>query len=1056
MYSIVYKIVKLWAASLLTFASVLLFSSSSNAQYCDPYPRGGCTDYLVSMDFSNLHFANGTFKMCQDSNGYAYYFRDTIYMKPGEVYTVLVKGNSILQNFTGYLDDDASGSYQAQEIKLMTTLNGDYYNHVATMVATTEMTSRFRLFSHNVMYPITDPCTGASGYNGVYDWPVKVTNNPPSSYCPAKGGCGNGEIVNVNVAGDNGRVIDNTSSGCSGYSDFTSKVAAMAPGGTYDVTSTFKGNSLLSGGYVFVDWNNNQKLDDAGEMFVGAFTQDAIVHYSIIPPVTATSGLKRMRVVGWIGVNTVTPTGPCSVNGNEGEVEDYSILLTGLLDTVPSCIDTSKSLPKTGSSQLCQTQTFNWTRVSDAQTYTWSLFDANNNLVKSNTGVDTFYFNSTKLIAGATYRWLVTPKAGTYSAMACDTMTFTVSPGGDPVINFSPSKTPEICKGLPLQLDAAPTNGTGAYSHSWSSKLLSLNAKLSDTAIANPTFDSNLKDSTYKYGYTVFDMNGCRSTDTIAITVRPPANSGTFTVPKGEVCDGETAKFYLSNSIGTVSFIASDGTAPWDSIGLTRVNDTTYESEVLQAYTRFAVVARNTWCKDTSAYVEIFVNPLPAKPTVLSSATSACEGDSVLLEVANPDVSVYWNDDLSTVGTAIYVKKSGSYVATNVGVGECLSASDPVSIEINPIPAQPSIVVEGRNPACDGDTVTLITDASSPLVWSTGEQNDTLAVTAGGSFYVIAKTVKGCSDTSIAVQIDFNPVPAKPIITADNTGIRCAGDSVSLYSNYTGSQIWSTGVTTDTIVVRTSGKFAVTYTDANACSSTSDSISLAFRPLPAKPDIAAQGDVCEGSYVKVYTSPGGNITWSTGEVADTIVVDTTDSYFVTIDDGFGCTRTSDTLFLDFTQPTTPVIENDSVILNATDSAYTFQWYDQNGPVPGATNRKLVPPHGGYYYVVAFSPTGCESAASDSVYFTGVGINELAQQSKLQLYPNPSGGAITIDIDLSGGEEWSLIDVNGRIIDCGKVVSKTITVSDLVIDGIYFFEIRSSDVLYYSKIQIARR
>lgn len=137
----------------------------------------------------------------------------------------------------------------------------------------------------------------------------------------------------VNFAGINNTSSDEAYIGNS-HEFFLSKTASVTQGQTYPIT--LKGNT--EGDYessfaVFIDWNQNGSLDDAGEVY--AVTQtiqnstgtDAIqaVH-SIAVPANALVGNTRMRVKKIFGTIDDNPDliDPC-MGSSYGQAEDYTV-----------------------------------------------------------------------------------------------------------------------------------------------------------------------------------------------------------------------------------------------------------------------------------------------------------------------------------------------------------------------------------------------------------------------------------------------------------------------------------------------------------------------------------------------------------------------------------------------------------------------------------------------------------------------------------------------------------------------------------------------------------
>jgi gliding motility-associated-like protein len=90
--------------------------------------------------------------------------------------------------------------------------------------------------------------------------------------------------------------------------------------------------------------------------------------------------------------------------------------------------------------------------------------------------------------------------------------------------------------------------------------------------------------------------------------------------------------------------------------------------------------------------------------------------------------------------------------------------------------------------------------------------------------YVVTTTAGTCSSTS-TIQITVLPPLAAPIITASGPTTFCTGGSVTLSSNYTTGNTWSTGQTSQSITVNTSSTITLTVS-INGCTSPSTSISI--------------------------------------------------------------------------------------------------------------------------------------------------------------------------------------------------------------------------------------
>lgn len=118
------------------------------------------------------------------------------------------------------------------------------------------------------------------------------------------------------------------------YSDYTGQVANVTAGQSYPISvgvSSAIGQSYNSDqALVWIDYNQDGDFDDAGEeVFVSAIINTTAYTGSVAIPLTATTGITRMRVrlhdthdgSQYINVFNDTPCGDASY----GEVEDYSV-----------------------------------------------------------------------------------------------------------------------------------------------------------------------------------------------------------------------------------------------------------------------------------------------------------------------------------------------------------------------------------------------------------------------------------------------------------------------------------------------------------------------------------------------------------------------------------------------------------------------------------------------------------------------------------------------------------------------------------------------------------
>jgi hypothetical protein len=117
-----------------------------------------------------------------------------------------------------------------------------------------------------------------------------------------------------------------------------------------------------------------------------------------------------------------------------------------------------------------------------------------------------------------------------------------------------------------------------------------------------------------------------------------------------------------------------------------------------------------------------------------------------------------------------------------------------------------------------------------------------------GLYTVTVSNSSGCSVTSADFTVS---TPIVPTITANGVTSFCNGGTVQLTSSTNTNNIWSTGDTTASITVSSTGSYTVNYTNVSGCSSNSLATIVNVLPLPTLPVIS--GSLCNGSVL--YATP---------------------------------------------------------------------------------------------------------------------------------------------------------------------------------------------------------
>jgi gliding motility-associated-like protein len=192
---------------------------------------------------------------------------------------------------------------------------------------------------------------------------------------------------------------------------------------------------------------------------------------------------------------------------------------------------------------------------------------------------------------------------------------------------------------------------------------------------------------------------------------------------------------------------------------------------------------------------------------------------------------------------------------------------------------------------CGSFTRVLSTGVDSTH-WSTGETGAQITVDTAGTY--TAKVMNRCGSSLADIVISQKP---KPIVYLGPDTSLCDGSSVILNARNPGdTYVWSTGPTTQSITVHTSGTYQVTVT-LNGCSA-SDAIKVTYLSSPAGFSLGNDTTVCVGyPFVLDAYQPYTYYTWSNGSTSSQINVDQTGTYIVT--DSNACGVATDSINVAF-------------------------------------------------------------------------------------------------------------------------------------------------------------
>ena len=461
--------------------------------------------------------------------------------------------------------------------------------------------------------------------------------------------------------------------------------------------------------------------------------------------------------------------------------------------------------------------------------------------------------------------FLVTPSTTTVYSATCvengcaspaGTVTLTVKPyPGNP--SLSPTAA-TICAGSSQQLTA--TGCVSGATVKW------LSGEIGETITVSPTTTTSYK--------AVCELNGCESLalPLVEVTVYPIPAAPLLTTSNATICLTGQATLEAAGCAGAVFWSTGQKGL---SIEVSPTATTVYSAT--------CVVDD---CPSLAATIEVAVTPFPGNPSLSADQTLICASELVNLTASGciTGSTVVWSTGQTGATIAVSPTATTFYTAYCSYLGCTSDAIPSIEITVKPSAGIPAITAD-RTSICVGESVVLTATGCVPgadVVWKDGQTGPTLTVSPSMSdFYVAQCLLNGCLDqVSNIIDVTVNPIPAAPVLTADNTTI-CVPAMTTLRATGCSGQIsWSTGQKGVSIQVTPSATttFSATCVE-NFCPSAPGTVEVTVNPFPGNPALSAdQTTICVGSAVQLTATgclAGSTVLWSDSQTGKTVTVNPT-------------------------------------------------------------------------------------------------------------------------------------------------------------------------------------
>ncbi len=405
---------------------------------------------------------------------------------------------------------------------------------------------------------------------------------------------------------------------------------------------------------------------------------------------------------------------------------------------------------------------------------------------------------------------------------------------------------------------------------------------------------------------------------TVTVTVNPVIGNNNISAAQ-TICSGNTPAALAGSAptggSGTYIYLWESATAgsggPYATASGTS-NTQNYTPGSLTQNTWYRRTVTSGGCSNTTAGIQITVNPLPTDIAPVAQASSICTSTSTNIQIAGSQTGVNYqlrnNAGNANIGTA--VTGTGGTISLSTGTLSSTTTfnvlatdnttscfrqmTSTVTITVNPVIANNTIsssqtICSGTAPAAftgslpTGGSSSYVylwesstTSASSGFATAAGTsngQNYTAGTLTQNTWYRRTVTSGGCSSSTAAIQITINPLPtdiapvaqATPLCTGTSTNIQIAGSQAGvnyqLRNNATnanvGTAVAGTGASIDlptgNLSSTTIFNVLATNTSTSCFRQMTSTVTVIVNPVIVNNTIGTAQSVCTGTAPAAFT-----------------------------------------------------------------------------------------------------------------------------------------------------------------------------------------------------------
>ena len=523
-------------------------------------------------------------------------------------------------------------------------------------------------------------------------------------------------------------------------------------------------------------------------------------------------------------------------------------------------------------------------------------------------------------------------------------------------------------------------------------------------------------------------------TGTSAVPTQPSVISG-----PASVASCSTATIYSVTAIPTATAYTWSLPSGWAG------TSTTNTISVIASGTGIMSVTASYSC-GTSSQKNLYVTaPVGPSVTAVSTASALCAGQSATITASGSANTYSWSTSATTASISVSPTVTTVYSVVGTNTTNSCSQTVTTSIAVN---AAPTVSVTS-GAICTGSSFTMVASGANTYTYSSGSA--VVTPTANASYNVTGTSAAGCVSSNTAVS--SVTVNAKPTVSV-TSGAICAGNSFTMVPSGASTYTFSSG---SAIVSPTAtANYNVTGTSSLGCVSSNTAVSSVT--VNAAPSVSVNsGAVCAGNSFTMVPSGGTTYTFSSGSAV--VTPSATAAYTVSSTNTVGCVGSAVSNVTVNALPSvslsaaqnTACTNSSTIALTGSPSGgvYSGSNVASGAFTPGAAAGTFV-----QSYAYTNTLTGCSNTSTSSIVLSiCLGLNSTsAKISGLFVYPNPSNGEFTVELNNGINKTIQVTDVAGRVVLTTTSLNDKVNVNiNNLTNGIYFVKIVSNNVTEVIKV-----